>query len=243
MTSNKIDDTLIEKYIHSFLGYGNVNGDYWFIGKEEGGDLSLAQNLKRIHHWHERGEKEFEDLYDYHISINVLDWFDEKPKLQPTWNKLIRILLSVLGEKTDTDNVKQYQSKHLARVDSNTCLPELLPLPARSTSHWGYSAVSNLPYLNSRNVYREEIGNLRAINLRNKIDNIKPKMVVFYSVESWYVEKWRIISRSVFEENEGVFFASNSNTVFGIVTHPTTVGITNQYFHNAGKLFRNLFSN
>ncbi|BAY34333.1 hypothetical protein NIES2107_62380 [Nostoc carneum NIES-2107] len=34
------DDELLEKIIETFYGYGNYQGNYWFIGMEEaGGDF------------------------------------------------------------------------------------------------------------------------------------------------------------------------------------------------------------
>ena len=241
---NKIDDALIEKYIKNFLGYGNIYGDYWFIGKEEGGDDDLAKNLNRIHVWLKRGENGFEDLYDYHLSINRLEWFEEKPKLQRTWKGLISILYSSQGKEEFTiDDIRVFQSKKLGRFQSETCLSELLPLPSRSTRLWDYSEVSNLPYLESRKKYREEIGELRAKKLKYVIQEVKPKLVVFYSTDTWYMDKWRIISDMDFQEQDGVLFAKNFNTVFGIVPHPTAMGISNQYLHNAGTLFYKLINN
>jgi hypothetical protein len=181
-------------------------------------------------------------LYDYHISIQVFDWFGERAKLQPTWSKLIRMLFSYLNEPIDTEKIRNYQSEHLGRLASNTCLLELLPLPARSTRLWDYSKVSNLPYLSSRDVYREEIGAIRAKNIRSRINQHKPKLVVFYSTSRWYVEKWASISGNRFEEEGGVQYVTTPDAVFGIVKHPTSMGIPNQYFHNAGKILSGLIS-
>ena len=242
MDTNKIDDALLIKYMHNFFGYGNVNGDFWFVGKEEGGNLSLERNLERIHSWHNRGEKEFEDLYEYHVSINVLKRFGDKPSLQPTWSKLIRMLFSVLGKEFNNDMIREYQSKQLARHNLITCLPELLPLPSPSTNRWEYSDVSNLDYLNTRDEYREKIGNLRAYKLRKFVELHKPKLVVFYSTDKWYLDKWRIISGTDFDEENGVSFAKTPETVFGIISHPTSMGITNQYFNNAGEFFGKLIN-
>lgn len=240
MQRPNIDDNILEKYIHSFYGYGNPNGPYWFIGKEEGGDLSLAQNLGRVTAWNERGEMEFDDLFGFHESIGVLECFGEKAKLQPTWNKLIRILLSAQGDEPNAETVREYQGTSLARKDSETCLPELLPLPARSTSEWDYSEVSYLPYLRSREIYRNEIGPKRALHLKDKVNFYKPKLVVFYSMDRWYREQWKIISDCEFEEVDGTLVSKTPDTVFAILPHPTAFGYTNKYFHEAGALFRKM---
>ena len=35
------DDTLLADFAQTFYGYGDYNGDYWFVGMEEGGGDSF----------------------------------------------------------------------------------------------------------------------------------------------------------------------------------------------------------
>ena len=43
-----LDDKLLEKYIHNFYGYGNLNSSFWFISLEEGGGHSEKEIQKLI---------------------------------------------------------------------------------------------------------------------------------------------------------------------------------------------------
>ncbi len=54
-------------------------------------------------------------------------------RIQPTWNKLIRIVLSAKEkENINLENVRKYQINELGRKDKETCLLELFPLPSQS---------------------------------------------------------------------------------------------------------------
>jgi hypothetical protein len=118
----------------NFYGYGNYRGQYWFIGMEEGGGDSFDEISKRLTVWDRRGRYELEDVADYHIELGI-DWpFAEKPKLQSTWAKLIRVLLSIEGRSPTTDEVRLYQQRLWARSTGKVCLLELLPLPSPSTN-------------------------------------------------------------------------------------------------------------
>lgn len=43
-----LNDALLEKRINEFLGYGNLESDYWAIGMEEGGGNSLSEINQRL---------------------------------------------------------------------------------------------------------------------------------------------------------------------------------------------------
>ena len=41
-----LDDSILEKFIHSFFGYGSYEADTWFVGmKEWGGDKGKKMNI------------------------------------------------------------------------------------------------------------------------------------------------------------------------------------------------------
>jgi len=43
-----LNDEILEKYIHNFYGYGNLNSNYWFISLEEGEGNSAEETKKRF---------------------------------------------------------------------------------------------------------------------------------------------------------------------------------------------------
>ncbi len=229
------NDELIEKRVDTFYGYGNYQGNYWFIGMEEaGGDFKDINN--RINTWSNRGKQEIEDLAEYHIDIGWGESFLPGAKLDvPVWRSIIRILLSAKGkESIDIENVRKYQINELGRKNQETCLLELLPLPSPSITHWIYSQHSQLTFLSSRKKYENHCVEKRINHISYRIKEYQPKTVVFYGI--FYEDYWRKIADVEFSPTpEGFFIGKNSQTVFVIAKHPVAFGVTNEYFHNIGK--------
>ena len=76
--------------------------------------------------------------------------FTGRAPLQPTWNGLMRILLSAKGEPATRAPFRPYQTERVGRYGGESCLVELFPLPSPSTSEWLYGEHSTLPELRNR---------------------------------------------------------------------------------------------
>lgn len=72
------DDVLLEDFMDRFYGYGNYQGDYWFIGMEEGGGSSFEDIDKRLKTWKKRGRRELEDVAEYHIEMGITSLFRKR---------------------------------------------------------------------------------------------------------------------------------------------------------------------
>lgn len=48
-----MNDVLLQQYMSKFAGYGNLDGDYWLVGMEEGGGNSIEEIERRINLWKE----------------------------------------------------------------------------------------------------------------------------------------------------------------------------------------------
>jgi hypothetical protein len=234
--SSKAGDILLEQFMHTFYGYGNFRGDYWFVGMEEGGGNSFAEISKRLSVWKTLGKGELVDVADFHVRLGIPEHFTEPVKLQPTWNKISRIVLSAEGQKITLDAVRAYQKKHLGRVEENTCLLELLPLPSPSTRAWLYARHSSLPSLRDRETYRNSTIPWRIEHLRQRIEEYRPRAVVFYGVT--YEEHWKKIANLDFRPHEpfGFLVANSRDTTYIIAKHPVATGVTNGYFHQIGEV-------
>lgn len=230
------NDQLLNEFVQNFYGYGNYNGQFWFIGMEEGGGNSFSNINERLIAWSRRGRHALEDLAQYHAEIGLTDWFNDKPKLQPTWNKLIRILLSSNGQLPTTDPVREYQKILLGRLNGNTCLVELLPLPSPSIGLWLYAQHSQLPsYLANRKTYVQWCLPSRIKHLQEQIIYYKPEAVVFYGLG--YKEHWeKIAGIALCQESDKIYTGWNKTTFFVMTKHPATQGVTNEYFHQVGRL-------
>lgn len=245
---NMINKQLIENRIHNFLGYGNLDSHIWFIGMEEGGnddedDLKnrfLRTNNKRV-----------VDIQDGTKDIKVHSkWFSqEKPPLQRTWSKLIRILLVLNSEKgDDREKIREFQKNCFARKDSNHCILELMPLPCKSTKDkdWHYGKYG-IDYLKTRKEYLEEITRKRIILFKEIINQNNPETVIFYSFT--YKNKWEEIIGYSFEKilfpslnnDKYIYFHDSAKTKYFVIPHPTARGYTNDDWNKIAEKIRNKF--
>lgn len=229
-----LDDLLLVDYMSRFFGYGNYQGTYWFIGMEEGGGDTFTEVSNRLSVWNKRGRHKVEDIADYHIDLGIPHWFNGNARLQPTWAKLIRVLLSTEGQPPAKEEVRDYQRRWWARRTGKVCLLELLPLPSPSTRQWPYGEISELPELADRTRYREHWSERRLQALRRRIATHQPRVVMSYR------EYWSAIAgadpRPVLAGE--TYVHHTADRLFMALKHPAARGVTNAYFHEAGRYVR-----
>ena len=115
----------VETRIKKFLGHGNLKSNLWFIGMEEGHSGTLNDVRKKFIRTH--GKTVFDPRPSGH-------WFGKKARIQPTWGKLIRILLATKHPKKIAMNkecVREFQIKYFGKNRANHAALELMPLPTR----------------------------------------------------------------------------------------------------------------
>ncbi len=237
-----LDDQLLEVFINGFYGFGQYEARYWFIGMEEGGGNALEAIAKQVDIWDAYGRKELLDVAKYASEMDVTRWYGDRPKLQPTWKHLIRIVLTAEGQPVDAETMRQYQKNDFGTEAGDTCLLELLPLPAPNITSWLYGEISSLPFLKSRKKYREYIVGSRIAHLRDRITQYEPKVVVLYG--SGYDNYWKSIAGIDSWESsaEGVSYRVSNSTIFISSKHPVSHGATKEHFQNIGKLIAGLKS-
>jgi len=233
----QLDDQLLDEFVHNFYGYGSYSGQFWFIGMEEGGGDSLSEVTKRLETWANRGKRETDDVAEYLRDIGITYLHNGHPELQTTWSGLIRIMLSYQGQEPTTEQIREYQRTSLGRLTGNTYLGELFPLPSPSLGHWLYAEHSTLPYLASRKVYRQTCLAFRSAHFRKRIIQHRPAVVVFYGLS--YRKYWQAIAGvDLLPELDGVYAGRDDATLFVVTQHPAARGVTNEYFHQVGRLIR-----
>jgi len=232
MSEWNLDDATLESYIQGFYGQGRYSAPYWFIGMEFGGGNDVAEIVRRIGGWYKKGRPEVEDF-----ERGWTPWFTDHPPLQPTWAKLIRVVLSAEGKAPTTEDMRLYQRDCLARAGSHECLLELLPLPSPGLNRWlFYPEHSRLPYLRDRETYTQHVAPLRIAHLQQRIAEHRPRAVVFYG--SGYRDWWSQIAGMEFQPASitKVWVARNEATQFVVMQHPTAHGLGNAYFEAVGRL-------
>jgi hypothetical protein len=234
--ADKLDDVILQEFMHGFYGYGNYNAPFWFVGMEEGGGNSIEEINSRLQTWKKRGRREIEDVVAYHREFGISKYWEEKPPLEATWNKIIRIYLAANGSIPTTDEVRFYQRDHLGREKQETCLLELLPLPSPSTNHWLYADGSHIPALVSRQSYRDWLIPIRIKRLQDRIQTYRPLFVILYG--KTYLEHWKAISDAplLYIDTLDIYSAELNGTLYVVTNHPVATGVSNEYFHNIGRM-------
>jgi|TARA_B100001964_G_C14090713_1_gene534636 hypothetical protein len=232
------NDEILQKYMATFLGYGNEKGNILFVGLEEGIGVKesfLKQNHqlgfneinKKLIHWNKRGKKVLEDCREFHLLFDK-QWHLNPSKLidiQSTWKKIILALLTFAGKTTNFRDILYYQKEKFCRFDSNHALIELRPLPSKKLKGdlWFYPEFSQLPFLVSKPVYEKYITEKRVNYIRNFINRTNFKAVVFLSKSDAALSIWETIIDDRFENIGTDFLVKNLNGKLFISTyHPST---------------------
>jgi hypothetical protein len=224
------DDTIIAEYIRTSFGYGDYRGKYWFVGMEEGGGGDLEQVGRKLANWDQRGRPELSDLRPYQTG-----------RVQATWGKLIRILLSINGEPIGKQAVLEYQNSRLGRTGGENCVIELMPLPSPNAGAWLYGLHSGLPGLGTRKRYMEQYAEARALHLKKRVEEYAPIAVVFYGINGWNLGWWRFIAGVELKQEmigpAKYLLGNNARTIFAVAIHPTALvkGVGNKYFEQLGQ--------
>jgi hypothetical protein len=110
--------------IKAFVGYGNPDGRYWFVGMEEGlergGDLAREIRIRAT--WNE-----VEDVHRTRESLGL-----SMRGQHPTWYSMSRVVLKLNGARdwSETAVARDYKEMRLATTDGETFLTEVMPFPA-----------------------------------------------------------------------------------------------------------------
>jgi hypothetical protein len=265
-----LDIITLENFIHSFVGYGNLESEVWFIGMEEGGGVTENEVHARFEAWENRGQLQIEDVRDFHVAgrqvqINQpitislefqltsrLDrYFIDADELQFTWERIIRFVRANRQLNFDFEEMLQYQTNQLARLEGNLAILELFPLPSPGTKVWNYGPISrqkpaekafpdlpwtDVPYLQLRSLYQRQVYEVRRDLIQDLIEVHDPKAVVFYG-ES-FRNKWREIAGLVIPKNDYGLHGAGT-TRYMILPHPNAHGVsTNLVFQQAGLTLR-----
>ena len=158
----------------NFKGYGTPAGKYWFIGMEEGlergGDLQHELEVRAT--WNE--------VEDVHVTRSSLGL--TMVGRHPTWYAMARMALKLDENEGWASSAfsKPYKEQRLGRLDGDTFLIEILPLPATRAHEWPYSA----PF-DTREEYEVAIRPARLNMIRNLMSQYSPRIVFCHGATNW----------------------------------------------------------
>jgi hypothetical protein len=214
---------LILKRLKNFWGYGNLKGSVWFVGMEEG--LGDSEGLP-IERFISTDSKAVVDITSNTASDHQKFFTDGK--YQPTWNRLIFILLyQKLGKVPTKKEIHEFQINEFGRIKSDHAILELMPLPAKSVinADWIYQDVP-LIGLTNREEYLASYIPDRVQALKLLIEKHQPKLVLFYS--RTYLKYWQLVVPKKLKEviPDKLYIAKVEDTVYSVTPHPTSWGMT-----------------
>lgn len=73
----QLNEDLLSDYMDSFLGYGNIQGSYWFVGMEEGGGKTCPEIAQRITQWENRANNRWRIYSNIILALTNLDGLEE----------------------------------------------------------------------------------------------------------------------------------------------------------------------
>jgi hypothetical protein len=182
----------------SWFGYGRWDAPYWFVGMEPGGTDDHAS----YEVWMQLGGTELIDCRAHCLGTNFFKWHGgDRPPTQPTWRRLIQLLLGYEGKAGDLDAVSIYQRDKWGALKGDTALLEVSALHATS-----------IDTLVDRDAYRDQ----RITTLKERLEAYRPKFVVFYG--RGYSDIYEKIVNARFDANGDAWRGS---TLCVLVQHPT----------------------
>lgn len=215
-----INEALLQSFMNTFMGYGDLSAKTWFVGMEEGGGNSIENIKLRIESWETRGCHAIEDCAEYHKAIGEGHLFKTPlGSAQRTWDWLMRAQLFSEGQTSNVLASKRLQAERWLRHGSGTCAIELLPLPSPSVRVWHYSKFSKNPLLQDRDSYKAAMLPRRINVIKSMISAHRPRNVLFYGKQ--YLSYWKEISGLEFLESDGIGVARSIHTDFFCTIHPT----------------------
>jgi hypothetical protein len=260
-------EQIIQNYIANFLGYGDPNNPFWFIGMEEGGGVDREELNARFNSWQARGAPQTDDLVGIANQIRIpriMQWFRPQPvPLQNTWKKLIRIWLNAYAQEVSVEAIRVFQANCLGRLEQlpnvcvgqSPCLFEFLPLPSPGIAAWfrHYPDIAielRMPFLLTRAAYRTHVRPIRIQLLQQILEHQpQPKIVCFYGM-GYLKNVWEEVADVQLNcqqlcdangNNLGKYCSGiRDGTNFIVSLHPTARGVPNNYFDSLGQLIHHL---
>ena len=234
---NEHELQMLLDYATGFLGYGDLDAPYWFVGAEEGGVNEAAQALDRARVWHGWNPPcpQVLDLDEYVHQLGIVNPLGHG---QNTWRPLIRFLLYYApeeranGANQDVTNAEilEFQKTRWGRGGDKklTCLLELFGLPTRSSRIWAYANCGQ-EQVNTRETGTATTFHRRRENFSVALDQRLEagglKLVLFYAradhrttlwSEVCKIQNWHICPNL----NGDFLWQKRGKTLFLCIGHP-----------------------
>lgn len=226
---------LIDKCLYNWLGYGNLNGDIWFIGTEEGGaeiwrdlaTLTLEESLQKRSKFPLtcNFSTVWEDVYG--VQLNKFSKIT-------TWHFMSAFLLAIANKNVNSESVKEllYVKKELGSIQSNNFMCELFPLPKKSKNEMDFPYKSR--WINSNEYKAEVIDNRFSMIVEAITKSSGAKLIIVYDKDTQDLIKNRfdknIKYSSIYEYVKGGKRKQKFEMHYGSITNKNVMFLFTPFF-------------
>lgn len=127
------DEAIVRDSLYNWLGFGNPNGKYWFIGREESINLGKCRALADWTDYFNR-RRDFDVATDFRRTWEEVYGRPLTTWSTTTWHYQVAFLLAFRGLPISSDRVKRiaFEDPQFARTFSNHFSGEFFPCPKKS---------------------------------------------------------------------------------------------------------------
>ena len=223
-----ITNTLIQRRIEMFWGYGSLKSPVWFVGMEEGLGFNTSEEQLEARFLATDGKTTVDMRRDMMQVQDHIKCVMNSPRIQPTWKYPIAICLYLKNRRVPLkEEIRNYQEFILGdNIRKQDAVIELMPLPSNKAheSAWIYGKYG-ISGLNSRKEYIAIYKTKRVNELSSLIKNYSPKLVIFHSLG--YFSDWTQVAGVKFEEmSSQMYFAENGDTAFCVIPQGSSFGMS-----------------
>lgn len=227
---NEINPEWIKNRIENFFGYGNLDSKIWFIGIEDG--FNPEKGLPFISQRFEKTQGLDSPVIDVFVDMEEVDdhreWYSNGITVQPTFRRITQILLELENDHNfSNENILSYQKEKLGRRDRDHALLELMPLPNQKSGSWLYKDFGKIGKYNlkSRATYLNTVLDDRIEKLRKMIIDEEPGVIVCYSFDDRYLDKWpKLLSKNdLTNQSKQPFYRHYENNGTHLFVTPHTI--------------------
>jgi len=97
MVLRSLGDTRLQSYASGFYGYGCYDAPIWIVGRQAEVATDPQEIVRRVAAWHKRGERELEDLWEFHQVIAIDGSHGPETRIRASWGRYTRLLLHARG--------------------------------------------------------------------------------------------------------------------------------------------------
>jgi hypothetical protein len=168
------------KVLMDFVGFGDPNGPYWFIGLEEAGELDFEEGRKDL----ERYRSTIFACEPGEMKENESRTIAKGKRFTTIYYYMSYLVLASSGKASDYDACRSYRDNELLQAHSGTFQANLYPIGKTGLSTWDENCKMLTGY-KKRNHYYKWVEDERFRMLHNHWLQYNPHITICFGASHW----------------------------------------------------------